>query len=662
MTFPSSSTYPGPVLFPGDGHVPIPNYPTIVVQVEFVSGTWTTLPYIPQASGGRGRSYELATLQAGTMRITVDCSDGALDPTNTTSPYYPNVKLNKRARVTVTWAGVTKAIFTGYVERYPQRWEFNGQYQFTDMVIVDVPANLSQNILESAYTEAVKALHPSVWYPLSDASGSAGTAVAGERAAGLPPGVFFTPGGNPTTATLGSTSSAAVGEEGQTVADFKAPPANPNVANGTLLNLPPSATLPSSGPWTILFNFTAKVGGGTGDFLSIGNLNGGQIPKGYIVLSTNNNNAVYFQVAGDGVVPGISQNIFFGVEDGLPHTFALTLAADNNTFRLLYDGTTLYTFTYGGVYAPPGGVISIGGEYRPNTSETVGNYTGTISNFCLFNSELVTAAAPYGPAGALAQVYFQGFAGDTTRGRFSRVARFAGVTAINSTADGNSMLQHAQLRGKTVLTALQNTATMENGSLFVDGDGILWFVNRRNRNNRASTATFADTGSGYPYLGLTTDYDATHVVNDVTLARDNGVTAHVINQSSIDSYGRHTQSKTTEIQDDYQTVDAANYILGTYAEPVRRISSIELNPGTNPALWPMVTSLDLNQAVTVVRTPGMGHSFTQVCWVEQIKYNMDASTGSFTMTLQLSPANSHPVLRLDDPVYGRLDAGNALTY
>lgn len=52
----------------------------------------------PWASG-RGRQYELDANETGEWRPTLANSDGALDPTNTTSPYYPNLIPYRRARV-----------------------------------------------------------------------------------------------------------------------------------------------------------------------------------------------------------------------------------------------------------------------------------------------------------------------------------------------------------------------------------------------------------------------------------------------------------------------------------------------------------------------------------------------------------------------------------
>src|SRR6185437_9595682 len=50
-------------------------------------------------SSSRGRQYELDAVETGEWRTTLANPDGALDPTNTASPYYPNVVPLRQARI-----------------------------------------------------------------------------------------------------------------------------------------------------------------------------------------------------------------------------------------------------------------------------------------------------------------------------------------------------------------------------------------------------------------------------------------------------------------------------------------------------------------------------------------------------------------------------------
>lgn len=81
--------------------------PTFKVLVDFTSAPtsmtnryWQDISaYVSAFDGKRGRSFELDSIQAGTLNLTVDNTSGAFDPTNTSSPYYPNVKPLKRVKV-----------------------------------------------------------------------------------------------------------------------------------------------------------------------------------------------------------------------------------------------------------------------------------------------------------------------------------------------------------------------------------------------------------------------------------------------------------------------------------------------------------------------------------------------------------------------------------
>lgn len=81
---------------------------------------WTDLSdRVRQLSITRGRNYELDRVEAGTAHITFENRDSFLDPTNSDSPYWPQVKPMKRIRVTVEFAEVTYHLFNGFVESWP---------------------------------------------------------------------------------------------------------------------------------------------------------------------------------------------------------------------------------------------------------------------------------------------------------------------------------------------------------------------------------------------------------------------------------------------------------------------------------------------------------------------------------------------------------------
>lgn len=89
--------------------------------------TWTNISSdvlgVPQIR--RGRSDELAQMQAGSCQIVLDHQSGDFDPDNASSPYYPNVKINVPVRVRTTFSGTTYDLFYGWAEAWEQHFDGN---------------------------------------------------------------------------------------------------------------------------------------------------------------------------------------------------------------------------------------------------------------------------------------------------------------------------------------------------------------------------------------------------------------------------------------------------------------------------------------------------------------------------------------------------------
>lgn len=86
-------------------------FPDIYVECAFDSNLsealyaqtgWTDITEWVRALNGatlRGRSYELDTIQTGSVAVTLDNADGRFTPDHVPSPYYPNVTAGRRMRV-----------------------------------------------------------------------------------------------------------------------------------------------------------------------------------------------------------------------------------------------------------------------------------------------------------------------------------------------------------------------------------------------------------------------------------------------------------------------------------------------------------------------------------------------------------------------------------
>lgn len=89
-----------------------PNWPLTITQVAFatdpfnnnVSQQWTDISSRVQSlDSSRGRQYELDVVSTGEAAVTLYDLDEAFNPTNPSSPYYPNVKVYRRLIDQAMW-------------------------------------------------------------------------------------------------------------------------------------------------------------------------------------------------------------------------------------------------------------------------------------------------------------------------------------------------------------------------------------------------------------------------------------------------------------------------------------------------------------------------------------------------------------------------------
>lgn len=80
--------------------------PSYVDMSQRLRGSWSA-----QVSG---RQYELDQIQSGQLTCTLVNRDGALDPLNTSSPYYPNVVPMRACRLTATWPQTRNLLDPGF--------------------------------------------------------------------------------------------------------------------------------------------------------------------------------------------------------------------------------------------------------------------------------------------------------------------------------------------------------------------------------------------------------------------------------------------------------------------------------------------------------------------------------------------------------------------
>ena len=268
----------------------------------------------------------------------------------------------------------------------------------------------------------------------------------------------------------------------------------------------------------------------------------------------------------------------------------------------------------------------------------------------------------------LASAQFDGWfgtLGDTAGPRISdALDRTEVAFTLNRDIDtGVSTLQADTVDwGTNVLQYLNLVTNSDLGWLYASAGGSLTFRDRHFNLNATSAVAFDDVGTNLPYTGITVSYGSEKLYNRVGIERVGGVSQTVDDTTSQGTYRVRSLTQTgLLLEDDTQSADMATYLLGVYADPELRISSltVQLAALTAPQQQ-QVLALDLISLVSVTFTPNsIGSAITRTCIVEGISHTISPS--SHLVTLALGDTDRRATLRLNDAVFGKLNT-NVLTF
>jgi len=173
------------LISPAAPFAPSQTWPHIQFQLGFGAGvqtpwdqvTWTDVTgRFRGMTTQRGKQYELDSVQAGTVNMTLSNNDAALTPENSASPYCPDVTVYTPVRVLATWppppaAGAkTYVVFRGFMERWPLALT-SSRYQNTAGVATDVWA-LMTPLLNTITRAEILLDQPFAYWTMSDAAGA----------------------------------------------------------------------------------------------------------------------------------------------------------------------------------------------------------------------------------------------------------------------------------------------------------------------------------------------------------------------------------------------------------------------------------------------------------------------------------------------------------
>lgn len=570
---------------------------------------------------------------------------------------------------------------TGYVERWPKTWDADstGFQGMSPASLVGPLAVLQNAYLDSEIRGAVMALKPDFFWPLQE---PANATSFGEASGNSQPPLTQRNGQYGSVATFESgVETNSLGDVGG-VGVHVTGDGNANSGSSVLqTGLPgtPTVALGGTPPFSITLNITLKYAyNATG---TIGYMfwltDSGSVNRQVRLywLDVSGSKKIIFQVDS---TPGGSASVTVGdnwFANDVPHVFTAVATFTSTTCQVfLYVDGTLQ-----GSSAP----VSTTGWAMPFTLRWVqlmGAQDSTGFTLGGLIDGTYAYAAIWQRALSASEILSLGIAnfgviGELANDRISRYLSHIGYSDPTTLTGGVSTLDSSQVQqGDDAQSTVVYVANSDFGNLYEGRIGLAFQGRNARYLTTTSTYTFGENTAGgeYPYLGdVNFDTDPTLVFNIADVERiPGGIKAHDEDTTSQKKYGKKGFSRQINVESDAVTVDAANYVVGIRKTPLQRIASITFDlgaAGPNSTLWPMILNLEIGTRVTIVKrakagNSGAGLTMSADYFVESIAHaGIDLETGTWTVTLQLSPASAQ-VWILDDLTWSVLDQTTRLAF
>jgi hypothetical protein len=306
---------------------------------------------------------------------------------------------------------------------------------------------------------------------------------------------------------------------------------------------------------------------------------------------------------------------------------------------------------------------------KPYTSSATAIYNmtsyfvGTLDELTLYSTVALTStqiAAHY----AIGKGTY--LTGNTATQRLESLLAMADWMSDGETfSTATSTVQGIDTQNDTLLSALKECETADQGRLFCDRSGLVKFISHDSMATTStfntSQRTFGDGTGELPYLDLEFTYNDQLIFNRAIVARREGATAVVNDTTSQGQYFIRTDSQSGLINNtDEQVDDIARVRLATYKQPQLRIDQMRFSPRRLTSMYAATITDDIGTRITVKRRPqGVGSVISKELIVEGISHDIGIS--SWVTTYNLSPAPL-AFLILDNLVYGVMDSTNVLGY
>jgi hypothetical protein len=214
--------------------------------------------------------------------------------------------------------------------------------------------------------------------------------------------------------------------------------------------------------------------------------------------------------------------------------------------------------------------------------------------------------------------------------------------------------------GTNALAYLQQVATSESGSVFINKLGGFSFTDRSVSFDINTAPTLADDGTGIPYQSLEVVYGSELLYNEIIVSRLGGGTAVASDLDSQRDYGISVLTlENLLLNTNAQNTDLADHLLAQYAQPEYRFERLGVDiTSLSTAQQNQILGLEMGDLVRVLFTPNNIPPRIEQ-FAEVIRIEHDITPYSHRVILGFESAGIG-YFTLSDDRFGRLSRGNIL--
>jgi Concanavalin A-like lectin/glucanases superfamily len=623
------------IAFTTDPDSTSPSWVDVSAWVDLVAGVEVT----------RGSGEEYSEMQPGTATFTLDNSDGRFTAGRSSSPYYPNVKIGRRVRVSMRKdAGSWVPRFDGFIDTWPMQWAPAAFYASATVTATDRLKRLGRQVfVDNIVSTVILGDGPSDYWDLGDPDGT----VVPRNRVGTAQLRKGTPAATDSQILWGQ--GIGVGTDGLSAlrvidsslaATSSAPyPFHGGAADHKSVTFEAFVRFEKADPAT--------------DQFQIVNAGGNALTPGKDVLTmfTTTGGVLRAAYAWSDLSTAYGVNGTTNLYDGRTHHVAAVFDSDLASITVYVDGAAENTVTgvtfMGG---PDSGLSWVAKWGLPGTPPTA-----TYSHIAAYTVALTaTQLEAHARAGGVRTATTE-----TSVERFDRIVTDLATIPAAATIGSPGTTNMAALRditGKAVIDLLREVAATEVGRVFIATDGTLTFATRRSFDNQTPTITLPGGDYG---VDLTFTLDDFGMLNDYTTTSGNGTVFRHVDTTSVAAYGTYSEQTDLATLDDNEA-QSYSQMRVTGSQPQPRVSVVTIDVLTQPSLTDQVWAADLlGKLVKIDDLPSSAPASSVTLQIDA--YTERFTVSAYDVTLNTSPAPAS-VWKLGDGVLGVLGSTTRLAH